>query len=184
MRRALCSPQRPRSTFLQVFACFQVSTELCLPQLTAGCCHLVFVEPYHSLLFHLSLFSVIALLRTAVVFSTLDRFPLLWSEHEDDRDTLCIAPELKRDRGFRCYRSHHCLFLHHHPFFFIIISIRRRCKIFSHPPSFHLFVNSSLFLCVRCRTLDTEANIHDFGVRSPLNGLLTTASMIALLTTP
>ena len=29
------------------------------------------------------------------------------------------------------------------------------------------------FLCVRCRTLVTEANIHDFGVRSPLNGLTT-----------
>ena len=39
----------------------------------AGCCHVVFVVPYHSLLFHLSLFSVMALFRTAVVFFTLDR---------------------------------------------------------------------------------------------------------------
>ena len=31
-----------------------------------------------------------ALFRTAVVFLTLDRFPLLWSEHED-RDTFCMV---------------------------------------------------------------------------------------------
>ena len=33
------------------YTCSQASTELCLPLLPAGCCHLVFMEPHHSLLF-------------------------------------------------------------------------------------------------------------------------------------
>ena len=82
------------------FACSRASGELCPPPLLAGCCHLVFVVPCHSLLFHLSLFSVIAFFRTAVVFSTLDSLLLLWDEHEDDRDILCTVPELK---GFRFF---------------------------------------------------------------------------------
>ena len=65
----------------------------------AGCCLLVFVVPYQSLLFHFSLFSVMAFFSTAVVFSTLfhagQPFSLLRNEHEDDRDTLCIVSELK-----------------------------------------------------------------------------------------
>ena len=56
------------------------------------------------------------------------------------------------------------------------------CKVLSHPPSFHLLVNTTLFVCACCRTLATEVNMHDFGVRFPLKGL-TVASMIALLTT-
>ena len=77
------------------FTCSQASWELGFPLLPAGCCHLVFVVPYHSLLFHLSLFSVIAFFRTAVAFLTLDSLFLLRDEHEDDRDNLCIVPELK-----------------------------------------------------------------------------------------
>ena len=65
------------------------------PAAPSGCCHLVFVGPYDSLLFHLSLFCVMALFRTAVVFLTLDRIPLLRGKHEDDRDSLCIVPEFK-----------------------------------------------------------------------------------------
>ena len=61
------------------------SWELCPLLLPADCCHRGFVVPYHSLLFHLSL----------VVFLTLDSLFLLWDEHQDDRDTLCIVPELK-----------------------------------------------------------------------------------------
>ena len=124
------------------FACFQVSTELCPPLLPAGCCHLVFVVPHHSLLFHLSLFSVMAFSRTAVVFLTLDSLFLFWDEHEDDRDTLCIVPEFK-GAAASGVTDHSSL-----PFFFIIISIRGRgCKVLSHPPSFHLLVNSPLLVC-------------------------------------
>ena len=66
---------------------------LCPPLLPAGCYHLAFVDPYHSLLFHLSCFSVVASFRTTVVFLTMDRLPLLGDEHEDGRDTLCIVSE-------------------------------------------------------------------------------------------
>ena len=40
------------------FHVLQVSTELCLPLLPTGCCHLVVVVPCHSLLFHLYHFSL------------------------------------------------------------------------------------------------------------------------------
>ena len=76
------------------FTCSQVFTELCHPLLPAGCGHLIFVVPYHSLLFHLSFFSVMALFRTTVVFLTLDSLFLLWDEHEDDTDTLCIGGQV------------------------------------------------------------------------------------------
>ena len=151
---------------------FQASMELCPRLLPAGCCHLVFVEPYHSLLFHLSFFSVMAFFRTAVVFLTLDRFPLLSVLAEDDKDHLVHGSWVKRGHGCRCLRSFTTAL------FFIII---RRCTCLSHPPSFHLFINS-FFVCVLCRTLATEVNMYDFGRRFPLNGF-TIASMIALWTT-
>ena len=66
--------------FPSSFACFQASTELCPPLLPAVCCHVVFVERYHSLLIHLSFFSVMVFFKTAVVFSTLDLFLLLSGE--------------------------------------------------------------------------------------------------------
>ena len=134
------------------------------------------MEPYHSLLFHLSFFSVMAFFRTSVVFLTLDRFPLLSGEHEDDRDTLWMVPGSKGVAASGV--SDHSLLL---------------CSSSSSPSEeeegvyfsltrhpFHLFINS--YLCVRCRTLATEVNMHDFGVRFPLNGFAI-ASMMALLTT-
>ena len=114
--------------------------------------------------FPLIIFSVITFFRTAIVFLTLDSLFLLWDEHEDDRDTLCMVPESKRDRGFRCYRSFITAFV------FIIISIRGRgCDILSYlHPSNTLFTPH--LLCVLCRTLATDVNMHDL-----------IASMIALL---
>ena len=38
----------------------------------------------------------------------------------------------------------------------------RKYVFLFHPPSFHFFTDSSL--CVCCKTLATEVNIHDFGV--------------------
>ena len=77
------------------FACSHATWELYNPLHPAGCCHLVFVVSYQSLLFHLSLFSVMAFFSTAVVFLTLDSLFLFQDEQEDDRDTLCIVSELK-----------------------------------------------------------------------------------------
>ena len=55
---------------------------------------LVFDEPYHSLLFHFSFFSVVAFQKKRLLFCLmLDLSLLLLSgEHEDDRDTLCMVP--------------------------------------------------------------------------------------------
>ena len=155
MRRALHSLQRDLYPLSFKFRLIPGVYGALSPLLPAGCCHLVFLVPYHSLLFHLSLFSVMALIRTAVVFLTLDRFPLLWCEHEDDRDTLCIVPEFKGAAASDV--TDHSLLLS------------------SSSDSLSPFIVSSLvnslLLCVRCRTLTTEVNINDFGVRSPLNGL-------------
>ena len=64
--------------------------ELFHPLLPEGCFHLFIVVPYHCLLFHFSLFSVLAFFSLA-----LDSLFLLRCEHEDDKDTLRIFPELK-----------------------------------------------------------------------------------------
>ena len=113
---------------------------------------------------------------TAVVFLTLDRFPLLWAEHEDDRDTLCIVPEFKGAAASDV--TDHSLLLSSSS------SSPQEEEGVKFSLTLHPFISlvTLHFLCVRCKTLATEANIHDFGVRSPLNGL-TIASMIALLTT-
>ena len=151
-----------------------MSTELCLPLLPAGCCHLVFVVPNHSLVLHLSRFSVMARFRTASVFSTLDSLFLLWCEHEDDRDTLCSVPEFK-GAAASDVTDHSLLLSSSSP------SEEEGVK---NSLTLHPFISLLilLFLCVRCRTLATEVDVHDYGVRFLLNGL-TKVSMIALLTT-
>ena len=54
----------------------------------------LFVFPYPSPLCHFTLFSVMAFISTTVVFITLDSLFLLWDEHEDESETVCIVPEL------------------------------------------------------------------------------------------
>ena len=108
--------------------------------LSAGYCHQVFVVPYHSLLFHLSLFSVMAPFETAVVFFTLDRFPLLWREHEDDKGTLCIVPEFKSAAASDV--TDHSLLISSSS-----SPSEEESKVISHPPSFHLLINSPLLAC-------------------------------------
>ena len=65
------------------FTCSQASTELCPPLLLAGCCHQVFVVPYHSLLptFH---FSPSWHFSEPLLFSSRCIVFLLSGEHEDD----------------------------------------------------------------------------------------------------
>ena len=61
----------------------------------AGCCQRDFVLPYHSLLCHLSHFSVVARFKTAVAFFTFDSLLLLGEEHEEERDTRCMVSASK-----------------------------------------------------------------------------------------
>ena len=114
----------------------------------------------NSLLFHPSLLFVMAFFKTAVDFLTLDRFPRFWGGQNIDKNTVYIV----------------CFFLHHQ-----INETRKSLNSFSHPPFFHLFINSFVFW-VRCRTLATEFNKDDFGEPFPLNRLKM-ESMVALLTT-
>ena len=138
------------------FACSHASWKLCPPLLPAGCSFLVFMVPYKSLLFHLSLFSVMAL-STNVVFSTLDSLFLLRDEHEDVRVTLCTVPELKEAASTDTSKhSSHFFCVHHHQ------RMRVECSLSCHP-SFHLLAHSST-----SRTLPTVVNMHDLGVCVPL----------------
>ena len=58
---------------------------------------------------NLSFFSIMASFRTAVVFSTIDRFLLLSGEHEDDRETLCMVLGLPMSQII-----HYCTVPSHH----------------------------------------------------------------------
>ena len=97
------------------------------------------------------------------------------SQHADDRDTLCIL-ELKGTTasGITNHSS--------------LLSSSSSSPSEEEGAVFPLIIHPSIFLfnshflCVRCRTLATDVNMHDKGVCSPPNGR-TEASMIALLTT-
>ena len=174
LRRALCSPQRFLFTFLSVL---RVPKHLrsfalrCFPRVAATCLS------WSRTIIYFSIFHFVAFFNTAVVFLTLDLFHLLSGEHEDDRDTLCMV--LGSRGAAASHVSDHSL---------------RHCSISSSSPeekegvcfslTRHPFISLliPLFLCMRCRTLTTEVNMHDFGVCFPPNGF-TMASMIALLTT-
>ena len=119
-----------------------VSWELCPPSPPAGCCHRVFVFPYQSLLRHLSLVSVMARFRTAVVFSTLDSLFLLWNEHEAERETLCIVSELKEATSSDV--GNHSSSSSSSP------SEDEGSRLPLFHPSFHLFVHSPLSVLDRC----------------------------------
>ena len=97
-------------------------------------------------------------------------------EHEDDRDTLCMVREFKVAAASDV--TDHLSLLSSSS------SSPSEEEGVKFSVTLHPFTSvlTSHFLCVRCRTLATEVNIHDFGVRSPLIGR-TIASMIALLTT-
>ena len=73
----------------------------------------------------------------AFSFLKLDLFLLLSGEHEDDRDTLCMVPWVKRGRGFRCLRSFITALFH------IIIFITRErgvCFSFTRHPFISLLI--------------------------------------------
>ena len=149
------------------FTCSQASRELL--SLPAGCCHLVFVAPYHSLLFHVSLFSVIFQNRSCLFVH--------WTvyDHDDDRDTLRTVPELNEATA-SSITNHSSLLSSSSS----SLSDEESATILFYHPSISLF--TSHFLCVLCRSLATDVNMHDLGVCSPPIGR-TIASRIAQLTT-
>ena len=150
-----------------------VSCELCPPSPPAGCCHRDIVFPYHSLPCHLCLFSVMARFKTAVVFLTFDCLPILWEEHEDERETRCMVSESK-DAASSDDCSHSSL-----------LSSLSSSSSEGQGPKLPLFIHPSIslftlhFLCVLCRIVATD---HVLGVCSPPNGR-DIAPTIAMLTT-
>ena len=145
------------------FACSHASWEFCSPLFPADCCHFVFVIPCQSLLFHFSLFSVMARFRTVVVFSTQDSLFLFWNDHEDERDTLCIVPELKEAASSDVDNLSS-------PFSSSASPSEDECSRLPLINHSFVFLFTSHFLGVLKRTFATDVNMHDLGVCSPPNG--------------
>ena len=126
--------------------------------------HRVFVFPYQSLLCHLSLFSVIARSRTAVVFLTLESFSSVGCTYEDERETLCIVSVLKEAASSD---------IGNHSSQLSSLSLSpaegrsSRLTLIIHASISLFFLH---FLCVLCKTFATDVNMYDLGVYSPPNG--------------
>ena len=140
---ALSLPLSPRDFF--VHECVGHSTTL----LPAGCCHLIFVEQYHSLLFHLSLFSFMAFFQTLLFFQ---RFFLLSGDHETEQTHLVHGYWAKKATAANASDKPIQLCSSSSP----KEEEKNVCFSFIRHP---FFTNSTY-----CQTLAIEITIHDFGL--------------------
>ena len=91
------------------------------------------------------------------LFNTGPYSSFLWREHEDDRDTLRMVPELKKRAAASDVTDHSLLFSSHHN----LPEERQKLSLIPHP---FISLLTPHFLCEPCRTLVTDVNIHDLRV--------------------